>query len=167
MTELEKISKLAAKAAMAIGNDFNKGFWTDDMDHRAAKHIEKVLIEAIVTTEPVKAEPCGIGGMAKTTCPWCENGFSFEYESTWTEHKCGRGCDCLTQCGDVYAYEAERKGGTSWSGRAYAECIRIHDGVLSCRGGACWDRVIHIPASAGRRDCNPRRVPNRTDGVRP
>lgn len=110
MIELEKISKLAAKAAMAIGNDFNKGFWTDDMDHRAAKHIEKVLIEAIVTTEPVKAEPCGIGGMAKTTCPWCENGFSFEYEPVTTERKCGQGCDCLTQCGDVYAYEAERKG---------------------------------------------------------
>lgn len=34
----------------------------------------------IKTQQPVTAIACGIPGMAKTTCPYCEQGFAFEHE---------------------------------------------------------------------------------------
>ena len=40
---LSLVNDAAKAAAEAIGNDFVPGFWTDDMDKRAAEHIVKAL----------------------------------------------------------------------------------------------------------------------------
>lgn len=36
--------------------------------------------QPIKTQQPATAIACGIPGMAKTTCPYCEQGFAFEHE---------------------------------------------------------------------------------------
>ena len=36
-------------------------------------------LRTALAQQPATATACGIPGMAKTTCPYCEQGFSFEY----------------------------------------------------------------------------------------
>lgn len=43
----------------------------------------------IKTQQPVTAIACGIAGMAKTTCPYCEQGFAFEHEQPATGEPVG------------------------------------------------------------------------------
>lgn len=45
-------------------------------DNTSCKSVQKRL----AAQQPVTAIACGIPGMAKTTCPYCEQGFAFEYE---------------------------------------------------------------------------------------
>ncbi len=41
-----QIEAAANTAAVAIGNDFTPGFWTDDMDRRAAEHIKTAMLSS-------------------------------------------------------------------------------------------------------------------------
>lgn len=95
MTQLEKTAKRALEALeWYVKNDDviesmpGNEFWVKGKQEaeKAIKEL-RTAIQQAAETEPVKAEPCGIGGMAKTTCPWCENGFSFEYQPDTTERK--------------------------------------------------------------------------------
>jgi len=45
----------------------------------AARKEQSGLASQLSSTS-ARAVPCGIGGMAKTTCPYCENSFAFEYQ---------------------------------------------------------------------------------------
>ena len=39
----------------------------------------RTAIQQAEAPQPATASACNIPGMAKTTCPYCEQGFSFEY----------------------------------------------------------------------------------------
>ena len=41
-------------------------------------------LRAALSQQPATAIACGIPGMAKTTCPYCEQGFAFEHEQPAT-----------------------------------------------------------------------------------
>mgnify|MGYP006053017663 CR=1 FL=1 len=41
-------------------------------------------LRAALAPQPTTAIACGIPGMAKTTCPYCEQGFAFEHEQPAT-----------------------------------------------------------------------------------
>ena len=49
-------------------------------DNAACKSVQKRL----AAQQPATAIACGIPGMAKTTCPYCEQGFAFEHEQPAT-----------------------------------------------------------------------------------
>lgn len=62
-----------------------------DWDRRATDALAN-LREAIQQTEaqqPATAIACGIPGMTKTTCPYCEQGFAFEHEQPTTTEPVG------------------------------------------------------------------------------
>ena len=117
MTQLEKAAMMALRSLeWYVKNDDviesmpGNEFWVKGKQE-AEKAIQELrtAIQQAAETEPVKAEPCGIGGMAKTTCPWCENGFSFEYQPDTTERK-GEPVDMGTWLWSKLADYCRRKG---------------------------------------------------------
>lgn len=63
---------------------------TSFMSRKARDQHESVVaelraaIEQAEAQQPTTAIACGIPGMAKTTCPYCEQGFAFEHEQPAT-----------------------------------------------------------------------------------
>ena len=51
----------------------------DDIFYRPNDVIPDGSTPLYATPQPATASACNIPGMAKTTCPYCEQGFSFEY----------------------------------------------------------------------------------------
>ena len=61
--------------------------WLQDTKMIDSHTISAVVAEcdmAILAQQPATAIACGIPGMAKTTCPYCEQGFAFEHEQPAT-----------------------------------------------------------------------------------
>ena len=57
-----------------------------DWDRRATDALAnlRTAIQQAEAQQPATAIACGIPGMAKTTCPYCEQGFAFEHEQPTT-----------------------------------------------------------------------------------
>lgn len=53
----------------------------------------RTAIQQAEPQQPVTAIACGISGMAKTTCPYCEQGFAFEHEQPATGEPVGQVSD--------------------------------------------------------------------------
>ena len=67
------------------------------------------------TQQPATAIACGIPGMAKTTCPYCEQGFAFEHEQPATgepvDFPAGAIVNGRTLMERIEAYPFESQGG--------------------------------------------------------
>lgn len=73
--ELETLASVCPELNMANYTEddvFNLNEWAIEMS---------LLVERYtLSQQPAAAIACGIPGMVKTTCPYCEQGFAFEYE---------------------------------------------------------------------------------------
>ena len=82
--ELETLASVCPELNMA-------NYTEDDVRHLNDWAIEMSLLAEKVAAvqqaepqQPATAITCGIPGMAKTTCPYCEHGFAFEHEQPAT-----------------------------------------------------------------------------------
>lgn len=84
MRELETLASVCPELNMS-------NYTEDDVRHLNDWAIEmSLLAEKVAAIQQAEAQQlataiaCGIPGMAKTTCPYCEQGFAFEHEQPTT-----------------------------------------------------------------------------------
>lgn len=84
--ELKQAAQQALEALLSCGYEpsgaHDPTFDGDLVD--SAIEALRTAIQQAEAHQPATANACGVPGMAKTTCPYCEQGFAFEYEQPAT-----------------------------------------------------------------------------------
>lgn len=83
-TELKQAAQDAAEAIDWLLKNIRLD--APQLSGKAIGNAEKCAsaLRAALDQQPATATACGIPGMAKTTCPYCEQGFAFEHEQPAT-----------------------------------------------------------------------------------
>ena len=83
-TELKQAAQEAAEAIDWLLKNIRLD--APQLSGKAMGNAEKCAsaLRAALAPQPTTAIACGIPGMAKTTCPYCEQGFAFEHEQPAT-----------------------------------------------------------------------------------